>query len=218
MTSISSRFTYISIISILLTACAGNGNHTGSTTCSPAQGYYCVAKGDTLSRIARRFNMNVHELKTLNNLRSDTIHVAQRLHINSDNNHQKTTHSAAIPSLQWPVQGNVFKTYSNSNRGIDIAAPAGTTVKAAADGQVIYAGSGIRGYGQLLLLRHNNGIITAYANNDRLLVSEKTRVKAGQAIATVGNSGRSDGETALHFELRINGTAINPLPYLPDKP
>lgn len=116
--------------------------------------------------------------------------------------------------LQMPVRGRVVQGYSAQNRGIDIAAERGTLVHAAADGVVIYSGSSIAQYGKMLLIRHNPTTITAYANNENLLVPVNARVKTGQIIAEVGDSGRRDGRTALHFELRVNGKHVNPMTYL----
>lgn len=209
-----SRSPILLSFTLLLVACAGNGsNNTGR--CTNHAGYYCVQSGDTLYRISQRFNVSVAALKSMNNLRGDTIYRGQSLRV-SKNTRATNTHVAAkTQSLQWPLKGNILKDYGSSNRGIDIAAPAGSSIVASGDGKVIYAGDGIRGYGNLLLIKHSDTLLTAYANNDRLLVGENARVKAGQAIATVGNSGRSDGETALHFEVRVNGKAVNPYRYLP---
>ncbi|XXQ68897.1 murein hydrolase activator EnvC family protein [Neisseriaceae bacterium B1] len=213
------QISLLSCISLILAACAGSGNNArGSARCNTSQGYYCVQSGDTLYRISQRFNTSVSELKALNQLRGDTIHVGQSLRINrkaSANKNAVANNSNA--QLQWPLKGSILQNYSNTNRGIDIEAPAGSTVVAAGDGQVIHAGDGVRGYGNLILIRHSNTLLTAYANNDRLLVSEKARVKAGQPIATVGHTGRSDGQTALHFEVRVNGKAVNPNAYLPKR-
>lgn len=201
-------------ILFLLAACAGNGGNAGAR-CNPAQGYYCVQSGDTLYRIGQRFNLSVAQLKAMNQLSNDKIRIGQSLRINRQA--ANVSANQADVQLQWPLNGSILHQYSASNRGIDIEAPAGSTVVAAADGQVIHAGDGVRGYGNLLLIRHSDNVITAYANNDQLLVSEKARVKAGQPIATVGHTGRNDGQTALHFEVRINGKAVNPNNYLPKR-
>lgn len=214
------RFFLLSTYAILLAACAGNKTNTPSTQCGGIQGHYCVQSGDTLYRIAQRFNVSVAELKAINQLRSDTIRVGQSLRIDRNTNAKnssKANNQATASQLQWPLKGEILRPYSSTNRGIDIAAPAGSSVVAAADGQVIHAGDAVRGYGNLLLVRHSNTLITAYANNDRLLVGEKARVKAGQPIATVGNTGRNDGQTALHFEVRVNGKPENPNLYLPKR-
>ena len=99
---------------------------------------------------------------------------------------------------------------------IDFDGKPGDPVKAAADGKIMYAGNGVRGYGNLILISHNPGTLTAYAHNDKLLVKKGQTVRAGDTIATMGSS---DAERVkLHFEVRINGKAVNPEPLLPALP
>ncbi|NBC34141.1 MAG: peptidoglycan DD-metalloendopeptidase family protein [Alphaproteobacteria bacterium] len=131
---------------------------------------------------------------------------------------------AAVPEdsdapFQWPVQGRLIGRFGPTgagghNDGIDIAAEAGTPIIAAADGEVAYAGNELRGYGNLLLIRHDGGWVTAYAHTDRMLVERGDQVVAGQVIATVGRSG-SISEPMLHFEIRRGSDAVNPLEHLP---
>lgn len=215
------RFLHAMFLSVgtimILTACSSGGKTTTTRVCKNlTSNQYCVQSGDTLTRIAQRYRVTVNDLKAWNNLRSDTIQIGQALTVRG---HKNTTSTPTVRpnnniTLQMPVQGPIIAAYSNQNKGLDIAAPRGTLVHAAADGTVIYAGQGVSGYGKLLLIRHSPTTITAYAHNDNLLVADKTQVHAGQIIATVGDSGRSDGRTALHFELRINGKHVNPAAYL----
>ncbi len=117
---------------------------------------------------------------------------------------------------QWPIKGTLIKRFSKtSSKGIDIAGKAGQKVKAAASGKVVYSGSGLKGYGNLLIIKHNYLYLSAYANNRRLLVKEGQAVKKGQVIAEVGRVGSK--QTSLHFEIRKNGNPENPLNYLPKK-
>lgn len=118
----------------------------------------------------------------------------------------------------WPVQGNVLSGFGAKpgglvNDGINIAAPIGTPVRASQEGTVAYAGNELRGYGNLLLVRHDNGWMTAYAHNSELLVGRGARVKRGQVIARVGASG-SVNEPQLHFELRQGTRTVDPTRYL----
>ncbi len=116
----------------------------------------------------------------------------------------------------WPVRGSVvgtFKSGKGLNKGIDIAAKLGESVRAAADGEVVYAGSGLRGYGKLLIIKHKSSYLSAYAHNRSLNSKEGDRVKKGQKIAEVGGSGTTS--VKLHFEIRRDGTPINPLSVLP---
>jgi murein DD-endopeptidase MepM/ murein hydrolase activator NlpD len=100
--------------------------------------------------------------------------------------------------------------------GIDITAKRGTPVKAVLDGTVLYCGSEIKGYGNMIIIRHKNDILTVYAHNDKNLVKEGSRVTRGQVVARVGNSGNSK-ELQLHFEVRENEMPMNPLLYLQKK-
>ena len=119
----------------------------------------------------------------------------------------------------WPVQGRIISGYGpgsggTHNDGINIAAPAGTPVLAAQEGVVAYAGNELRGYGYLILLKHPDGWMTAYAHNEKLLVKRGDRVKRGQPIAAVGETG-AVSEPQLHFEIRRGTRALDPTEYLP---
>jgi lipoprotein NlpD len=110
----------------------------------------------------------------------------------------------------------VLKRFSKkSNSGIDIAGRIGQKVRSAASGRVVYSGSGLAGYGNLLIIKHNSLYLSAYANNSLLLVKEGQTVKKGQVIAKVGRVGGH--QVSLHFEIRKNGKPVNPLRYLPKK-
>jgi lipoprotein NlpD len=116
----------------------------------------------------------------------------------------------------WPIKGRVLKSFSPSrNKGIDIAGKKGQSVKATEAGKVVYGGQGLIGFGKLLIIRHNDVYLSAYANNSRLLVNEGQHVQKGQVIAEVGNVGIK--RTSLHFEIRKNGKPVNPLKLLPKK-
>jgi lipoprotein NlpD len=117
-------------------------------------------------------------------------------------------------SFQWPTRGNVLAGFDEvKNKGIDISGKAGDPVLAAADGKVVYAGSGLRGYGNLVILKHNNTYLTAYAHNQSLLVKEDQAIKRGQKIAEMGNSDAD--QVKLHFEIRRQGKPVDPAKYLP---
>jgi lipoprotein NlpD len=116
--------------------------------------------------------------------------------------------------LIWPANGNVIGGFDEvKNKGVDIAGQAGDPILAAADGQVVYAGAGLRGYGNLIILKHNNTFLTAYAHNQTLLVKEDQRVRKGQKIAEMG---KTDADRVkLHFEVRRQGKPVDPTKYLP---
>ncbi len=145
---------------------------------------------------------------------------------------QKTTYktqskpqkTVSIPQSQsrkrfnWPVKGKVVSSFGatykkRQNDGINIAAAKGTTVKAADSGTVGYAGNQLKGYGNLILIRHNNGWMTAYAHNDKILVKKGQKVQKGQRIATVGQTGNVTSPQ-LHFEIRYKTKVVNPKKYL----
>jgi lipoprotein NlpD len=116
----------------------------------------------------------------------------------------------------WPVSGSVLETYDEvKNKGVDIGGKLGDPVLAAADGRVVYAGAGLRGYGNLIILKHNNTYLTAYAHNQNLLVREDQAVKQGQKIAEMGSSDAD--RVKLHFEVRRQGKPVDPLGYLPKR-
>lgn len=128
----------------------------------------------------------------------------------------KAAFSQKIRKWQWPAKGKViqrFSTAKQGNKGIDIAGRRGDSVKATADGKVVYAGDALQGYGQLVIVKHNDDYLSAYAHNDRILVKEQQVVKAGQVIAKMGDT---DAERVmLHFEVRFRGKSVNPMKYLP---
>jgi lipoprotein NlpD len=114
----------------------------------------------------------------------------------------------------WPAQGALLGGFDDAkNKGLDIGGRAGDAVIAAADGRVVYSGAGLRGYGNLIILKHNNTFLTAYAHNQTLLVKEDQAVKKGQKIAEMGNSDAD--RVKLHFEIRRQGKPVDPARYLP---
>jgi len=118
------------------------------------------------------------------------------------------------PTFIWPSSGKVVATFDEvKNKGVDISGKLGDPVVAAADGKVVYSGSGLRGYGNLLIIKHNNTYLTAYAHNQAILVKEDQAVKQGQKIAEVGSSDAD--QPGLHFEIRKYGKPIDPLKWLP---
>ncbi len=130
----------------------------------------------------------------------------------------RQTQTVSNINWRWPHVGTVIAKYSTSgkvNKGIDIAGNSGDPVKAAADGSVVYAGNGLLGYGNLIIINHNEHYLSAYAHNRRILVKEGQEVKQGQTIAELGSTG-TDGDK-LHFEIRRNGNPVDPLPYLPGR-
>ena len=122
--------------------------------------------------------------------------------------------NAPVKRWYWPAKGKVVTPFSRSGRkGIDIAGKFGQSVVAASNGQVVYSGSGLIGYGQLIIVKHNKRYLSAYAHNNKILVKEGDTVKGGQRIAEMGRSGTN--RAMLHFEIRRDGKPIDPIRYLP---
>ena len=121
---------------------------------------------------------------------------------------------------RWPLEGRVIQRFGGDgrehNNGIDIAASAGTEIRAVAPGQVVYSGDGLRGYGNLVIIRHGGGYITTYAYNQVNLVAEDDTVEAGDVVARVGETGAAT-ETSLHFEVRHRTEPMDPLKVLPSR-
>ncbi|MXP66726.1 murein hydrolase activator NlpD [Pantoea sp. Nvir] len=123
-----------------------------------------------------------------------------------------------IRGWRWPANGEIIDDFSGAeggNRGIDIAGLRGQPVVATASGKVVYAGNALQGYGNLIIIKHNNDYISAYAHSDMMLVHELQEVRAGEKIATMGSTGTS--LVRLHFEIRYKGKSVNPLRYLPQR-
>ena len=208
-----------------------------------APGFYRVERGDTLSKVARSNRQSVQSIVRWNNLPNpDSIEVGQVLRVAPPGGAASTSgavrssgsaSASATPraapaesappaapaptiSLVWPADGTVFRRFDGGNsKGIDISAAAGTPVVAAAPGTVVYAGSGLRGYGNLLILKHNGEYLTAYAHNRALLVKEGESVNRGEKIAEMGDT--DTDRVMLHFELRYQGRSIDPSRALPPR-
>ncbi|MFC0398555.1 peptidoglycan DD-metalloendopeptidase family protein [Paraburkholderia rhizosphaerae] len=218
----------------LLAAC-------GSAPVAP--GFYRVERGDTLTKIARDNRQPVQNIVRWNNLSNpDSIEVGQVLRVVPPGGAATTSTAGASAksgataeprsasadpapaatanapriSLVWPAAGTVIRRFDGKNsKGIDIADSAGTPVIAAAAGTVVYAGNGLRGYGNLLIIKHNADYLTAYAHNRALLVKEGQAVQQGQKIAEMGDT--DNDRVMLHFELRYDGRSIDPSRSLPPR-
>lgn len=127
----------------------------------------------------------------------------------------ENTVSSSKVRWAWPVRGPILAGFSNAehgNKGLDIGGKAGTPIKAAAAGEVVYAGNALRGYGNLVIIRHNDDFLSAYAHNRKLLVKERDTVASGQTIAEMGNTDATS--VRLHFEIRFRGKSVDPKRYL----
>jgi lipoprotein NlpD len=206
-------------------------------------GFYTVQRGDTLTRIALDHGHSWRDLASWNSLpNAHLIEVGQVLRVASPTATVEASgvvvqpmggsaevgtaaKPAAAPTpapsandeglgFAWPASGSVIGGFDEAkNKGLDIGGKAGDPVLAAADGQVVYAGAGLRGYGNLIILKHNNTFLTAYAHNQALMVKEDQKVRKGQKIAEMG---KTDADRVkLHFEIRRQGKPVDPAKYLP---
>jgi len=202
-------------------------------------GTYVVRKGDSLYSIAFRYGLDYKSLARINGVRPPyTIYAGQSLRLRGSLNFRKKdggpvaiqssskppskaskaprSPNTPISSWQWPIKGTVINRFSlvqPVNKGIDIAGGLGDTVTVAADGVVVYAGGNLRGYGQLVIVKHNDIFLSAYGNNEKMLVKEGEKVRAGKPIARVGKTAAND--VMLHFEIRRDGKPVDPMKYLP---
>lgn len=192
--------------------------------------YHRVGQGETLSSICRSYEADCQEIAEVNGIMDpDHIEVGQRIFIPDATASRQAAAPPGKPDQEvtirkwkgrfvWPVHGVLTSRFGvrhgRRHDGIDIAAPAGTAVRAAADGKVLYSGDQQTGYGNLVIIRHPDDMITVYAHNRRNLVAEGDRVEQGQTIAQVGSTGRSTGPH-LHFEIRKRTKPRNPLFFLP---
>ena len=151
-------------------------------------------------------------------LASATINVVEEKPVVEAASVKSSEATGALPTFRWPVRGKVItsygaKTNGKSNDGINLAVPEGTPVKAAEDGVVAYSGNELKGYGNLVLVRHSNGYVTAYAHASELMVKRGDTIKRGQIIAKSGQSGEV-GSPQLHFEIRKGSSPVDPLQFL----
>mgnify|MGYP003142187131 CR=1 FL=1 len=219
----------------VLAGCASRGTQapvadmSSGSASVPSSGLYVVRPGDTLYKISQMYNVDVSTLVQLNNisdpgqlrvgqtlrLRGDAPQVASSAGMGSDSGAAVEPAKASEPakpsragdagliSWGWPAQGKVIQGFSSNTKGVDIG------------GKVMYAGNGVRGLGNLVLIGHSNSFITAYAHNEKLLVKTGQEVKKGDRIALMGQTDTTSPR--LHFEIRRSGTPVNPLAYLPER-
>ena len=233
-------FTF-ALIACLLVSC---GTTSRSTQRSVGPGWYTVKPGDTLYSIAWRYGLDYQQLVRWNSISAnyiiqpgqqlkllgpDSNKVQQSKTTNSQpggqvdsTSKQKTTGSSPgntwVAKWRWPTEGKVLNTFEIdklSQRGIDIGGKLGQSVHAVADGKVVYSGNGLAGYGNLIIIKHNDTFLSAYAYNQQRLVKEGVTVKAGKLISKMGR--HNNGSPRLHFEIRKNGEPVDPLKYLPKR-
>jgi lipoprotein NlpD len=227
------------LAAIMLASCVTVHPPTRTTR---GAGWYTVKRSDTLYSIAWRYGLDYKQLAQWNGIDiNEPIFPGQRLRLirpagtavaaspATGNSADATPKAAAKPAEKtvdagrdpgawlWPTDGKPLNTFLASQldrRGIDIAGNAGQPVRAVADGRVVYSGNGLAGYGNLIIIKHSDTYLSAYAYCQERLVQEGATVKAGHPVAKMG---LHDNQAKLHFEIRRNGKPVDPMKYLPDR-
>ena len=222
-------------LTLVLMACGARHKRSDPAGDELVGRWYTVVSGDTVAGLSKRFNVPLDDLVELNALVDpDRLEVGQKLFLYGVEEVVRRLPKAKPPKppqgaesgehgpegvIVWPLEVGVVSSgygarWGRNHKGIDIAAAEGTPVLSAAAGEVVYAERSSGGYGNLVIIKHDGGWITVYGHNSRILVDEGDRVGQGAAIAEVGSTGRSTGPH-LHFEIRIEGEAVDPLIHLP---
>ena len=219
-----------------LAGCPGGAARQGTLPPLPLKGsWHQVEAEETVATLASRYKVAAADIEEINGLDKGQIPaVGDRIFIPGavswSGDGEKTWSRSGAPApapapaaatggtLLWPVPGGALSSKFGTrgerpHEGIDIRAPRGTAILAAADGTVMYAGDGVRGYGNMIIIRHAGGLVTVYAHNQRNHAAEGVKVTRGQVIGEVGSSGRASG-THLHFEVRRGESPEDPLPHL----
>jgi murein DD-endopeptidase MepM/ murein hydrolase activator NlpD len=234
MKSLRAIFHALLLVALLLSACAPQQAGRPPAAAGRGEGVYHVVKpGENLFRIGHAYNVSPAELARLNGIRDPArIRAGQRLRIPEATGQPPPGRvTPGEPELRsapqafepaegrffWPAEGAIRSGFGPRGQsfhdGIDIAAPEGTPIHAIESGEVIYSDR-LRGYGNIVILRHDDGLVSVYAHNQVNLVREGRRVDRGEVIARVGSTGRVTGPH-LHFEIRRNNRAVDPMGYLP---
>lgn len=227
------KLSLILIALMVIVGCAGCQSISVKKRDLSSSSYYTIKKGDTLYTIGLRSGHGYKRLAKWNNISPPyKIYQGDKLKlfsgILSKKSSKKKNSNKKKPNIStvnkkvlksywsWPVKGKLLRGfYATGNKGIDISGRIGQKIKATRSGIVVYSGSGLVGYGKLLIIKHNYLYLSAYAHNRRLLVKEGQKVKKGQYIAEMGVG--VNAKPSLHFEIRKNGKPVNPLNYLSKK-
>jgi lipoprotein NlpD len=207
------------------TGCSWHRGSVRTAAGEPRGLWHAVRSGDTLAGLATRYRVPAEDIAEINGVADDRILAGVELFIPGPRGSPGSAAAAArapatapgpTARLRWPVQGALSsgfgRRWGRRHEGIDIAASEGTAIRAAADGRVIFSGA-MRGYGNVIIVEHADRLVTVYAHNQRNLVDEGTRVRTGDELARVGQTGRATGPH-LHFEVRRGVLPLDPTRYL----
>jgi murein DD-endopeptidase MepM/ murein hydrolase activator NlpD len=187
-------------------------------TIPPGGHQVAAAPASTAPKVAEPRTVRAEKIKVASATTAQTVHVAKEEPRTTETVVKTAEPNGAMPSFRWPVRGRVIAGFGNKpngtqNDGINLAVPEGTPIKAADDGVVAYAGNELKGYGNLVLIRHSNGFVSAYAHASELLVKRGDTIKRGQVIAHAGQTGNVTSPQ-LHFEIRKGSTPVDPTQFL----
>lgn len=192
---------------ILLSACTSHSNHTIRTS-APVEDKSLMNRNPYAPATAQIFEKNKQKTEIIKpNLRLEEEELPS----------SEPKKNASRDLLVWPTNNTILNHYdplNNKSKGINFSGKVGDPIRAAGSGKVVFSGSGLKGYGNLIIIKHNNHLLTAYAYNHQLLVKEGELVDAGQVIAEIGLNEQT-GIPTLHFEVRLHGKPVNPMAYLP---
>lgn len=212
---------FIAFVCTLLVACDDVDHYAPVVEVStiesiPTAGIHHVTSGETLYEVAWRYGLDYRYLAQVNRISSPyRVYQGQTLILKSKEASVVTTQPQveSEPSRHgawlWPAKGKIINSFSTLNKGINIAGRRGESIHAAAAGTVVYSGDGLRGYGNLVILKHDSLYLSAYAHNKINFVKEGDKVKQGQVIGQMGETGTD--KVMLHFEIRRAGRPINPI-------
>ena len=212
---------------------SGNTGYTPSNApVDSSATYHTVVSGDTLYNISKRYGVSQADILAWNNMPDPTVKLGTRLRVKGGGGTQVATGTSTPPTttsttptststgpntaggISWvvPTSGSVISRYNSTTKGVDIAGTMGQPVNAAAAGKVVYSGNGLKAFGNLVIIQHNQTYLSAYAHNKTILVKEGQSVTRGQKIAEMGNSGTD--RVKLHFEIRKQGQPVDPTQFV----
>ena len=197
-----SKWIFVSSLCVLFTACANETHY------APVMEISLNASHPNANHRVQYASRLASQPTVISILKEKTISSTERFDKSAKKNKKNNTNDAWI----WPVKGSILNAFSSAHKGINIAGDLGDPILATAAGKVVYSGDGLRGYGNLIILKHQGAYFSVYAHNQSIFVKEGEWVRQGQKIAAMGNTGTH--RVMLHFEIRKNNQAVNPVSLL----